>query len=48
MTTRVRISRVTASGGEMCGVLAFVLFYINFAQVTAGVGVFLDHFTSFN
>ena len=39
MTARaVMISRVTASGSGMCGVLAFVLFFfINFAQVTAGV-----------
>ena len=43
------ISRVTASGSGMCGVLlAFVsYFFINFAQVTEGVGVLLDHFTSF-
>ena len=41
MTSRaVMISRVTASGGGMCGVLAFVLFFIDFAQVTAEVGVF--------
>ena len=35
------ISRVTASGSGMCGVLlAFVsYFFINFAQVTEGVGV---------
>ena len=46
----VMISRVTASGSGMCGVLlAFVsYFFINFAQVTEGVGVLLDHFTSFN
>ena len=43
MTARaVMISRVTGSG--MCGVLTFVLFFINFAQVTAGVGVFLRSF----
>ena len=36
------ISRVTASGSEMCGVLAY--FLINFAQVTDGVGVFLRSF----
>ena len=42
MTARaVTISRVTESGSGMCGVVAFVLFFINFAQVTAGVGVFL-------
>ena len=30
MTARaVKISRVTASGSGMCGVLAFVLFFIN-------------------
>ena len=38
------ISRVTASGSGMCGVLAFVFFFINFAQVTAGVAVFLSSF----
>ena len=44
------ISQVTASGSGMwmCGVLAFVLFFINFAQLTTGVNAFLDHFTSFN
>ena len=45
MTARaVMISRVTASGSGMCGVLAVVLFFINFAQVTVGVGVFLRSF----
>ena len=34
------IDLVIASGSGMCGVLAFVYFFINFAQVTAGVGVF--------
>ena len=39
------ILRVTASRSRMCGVLAFVLFVLlNFAQVTAGVGVFLGSF----
>ena len=40
------ISRVTASGSGMCGVLAFVVFFLslNFAQVTAGVGVFRRSF----
>ena len=39
------ISRVTASGSGMCGVLAFALFFfINFALLTDGVGVFLRSF----
>ena len=38
------ISRVTASGSGMCGALAFVLFSIDFAQVTAGVDVVLRSF----
>ena len=43
MTSRaVMISRITASGCGMSGVLAFVLFFlINFAEVTARVSVFL-------
>ena len=42
----VMISQVTATVIGMCGVLAFVLFFhlFNFAQVTAGVGVFLRSF----
>ena len=38
------ISPLTASGSGTCGVLAFVVFFINFAHVTAGVGVFLGSF----
>ena len=38
------ISRVTASGSGMSGVLALSYFFINFAQVTAEVGVFLRSF----
>ena len=44
------ISRVTASGSGLCGVLAFVLFFhffIYFALLTDGVGFFLGHFISF-
>ena len=37
------ISRVTASRSGMCGVFLSYLF-INFAQVTAEVGVFLRSF----
>ena len=37
-------SRVTASGSGMHGVLAFILFFINFARVTTGVRVFLKSF----
>ena len=40
----VMISRVTASGSGMCGVLAFDYFVINFAPVTTGVDVFLRSF----
>ena len=44
MTARaLMISRVTESGSGMCGVL-LSFFFINFAQVTAGVGVFLRSF----
>ena len=37
------ISRVTVSGSGMCGVL-LSHFFIRFAQVTAGVDVFLRSF----
>ena len=44
MTARaVIVLRVNASGNGMCGVLLSYIF-INFAQVTAGVGVFLRSF----
>ena len=34
------ISQVTASWSGMCGVLAFVLFFIDFAELTRGVSIF--------
>ena len=44
MTARaVMISRVTLSGSGMCGVF-LSYFFNNFAQVTAGVDVFLRSF----
>ena len=40
--TTVMISRVTALGSGMCGVLAFVFYiFINVAQVTAGLAFYL-------
>ena len=45
----VMISRVTASGSGMCGVLAFVLFFsFILHKWPLELAFFLDHFTSFN